>query len=249
MTRAAFRRCAIATAVVGLVAAAAQAPRLLRYIPAFRVEHVRVMGTRYLAPHEALALSGITRASNVFDDPAPWRAALMAHPLVSDVRIERELPGTLVLTVTEVEPVALARTPVLRAVDGAGRVLPIDLTAFDIDLPVLGGQAEVAPDGRLRDPVAMAMVKAAAWLRTRAPELAARVSEIAPAAGGALRLVLRDPAGSEVLLPGEPGAVRLEQLRLTIADLAAREELDRIRRIDVRYRDQVVVSLTPGIKG
>lgn len=233
----------------GLVALVARAPLLLGRLEAFRVRRVEVRGVRYLAPHEVLEKSGITRKSSVFDDPEPWRNSLMEHPLVAEAVIEREFPGTVVLQVTEVEPVALVRTPELHPVDAEARVLPIDPAAADLDLPVVRALSAVGADGRLSDRLAVEMVRVIGRIRRQTPALAARVSEVDAAPGGGLRLLLREPSTAEVLLPADFGGDRLDQLRLTLADLVARREIARIRRIDVRFRDQVVVSLTPSADG
>lgn len=239
---------AVLVGVAGVIALLTQAPLLLRHLEAFRVERVEILGTRHLAPHEALAASGITRLSSIFDDPEVWRAALLRHPLVAAVEIERRLPATIVVRILEVEPVALVRTPELRAVDHEARVLPIDPTAAELDLPVIGVTTAVAADERVADSVAVSLVEAAVRLRRIAPELAERVSELAPAPGGDVRLWLRQPARTEVLLSRGFDPVRLEQLGLTVADLERRAELPMVRRIDVRYRDQIVVALSPSAK-
>ncbi len=243
MSRPALRWAAALLAASAVIALSAQAPALLRHIDAFRVDRVEVVGTRHLAPHAALEASGITRTSSVFDDRRPWKAALLRHPLVAAVSIERKLPSTIVVRIEEVEPVALVRTPDLRPVDAGARTLPIDPAGAELDLPIVDVLTAVAADGRLEDDAALALVEAAARLRTLEPEIAARVSEIAPAAGGGLRLLLREPARAEVLLPVPLEPERLEQLRLTMADLESRDELAGVRGIDVRFRDQVVVSL------
>lgn len=228
-----------------LVALVALTPRLLRRLELFRVDRVEVIGPRYLAPHQVLAVSGITESSSVFDDSRPWRAALLAEPLVADVTIERELPNTLVVRVVEVEPVALVATPVLRPVAAGGRVLPIEPGAGELDLPIVAVGSGVDEAGTVTDTVALALVDALARLRRLAPATLARVSTIAPLEGGAgYRLLLREPARGEVLLPADFSALGIEQLQLTLADLDTKRELPRVRRIDVRFRDQVVVSLT-----
>lgn len=229
--------------LAGVVALVAFVPKMFRQMDAFRVERVEIMGTRYLPPHEALRQSGITKESSIFDDPEPWLAALRAHPLVADARIERELPGTLVLMVVEVEPVALVRTPELRPVSGEGRVLPIDPVTADLDLPIVTTLTTVGEDGRLADSVAIAMVRTLDRIRRHDPSLSARISEIGPLDRGSVRLVFRDSGLTEALLPAEPERFRLEQLRVTLADLGARREFGSVRRIDVRFKDQVVVSM------
>ena len=236
-------------ALAVFVTLAAQAPLLLRRMEAFRVQRVEVLGTRYLAPHDALAASGIADTSSVFDDPAPWREALMHHPLVASATIERKLPGTLIVTIVEVEPVALVRTPELRAVDGAGRMLPIDPAGAVLDVPIVDAPVRVAEDGVVESDTVAALIDVAARLGRVAPALAARVSEVGAGEGGTVRLLLREPTNAEVLLPAALDGERLEQLRLTIQDLERRQEMRGVRRIDVRFRDQVVVSLNPSASG
>lgn len=231
-------------AIGAFVVFVTQTPRILRKLELFRVERVEILGTRYLAPHLVLEASGITEESNLFDDPSPWRAALLEHPLVADLTIEREYPGTLILRVEEVEPVALVATPVLRPVDARGRYLPIEPAAVDVDLPIIAVEPEDELADRVEDPEVLGLVRALDRLGQVAPWLVARVSAVTPVDGGGLRLMMREPARGEALLPVDFNALRIEQLRLTMADLDAKRELPRLRRIDVRYRDQVVVSLT-----
>src|SRR5947207_1140152 len=101
----------VGLAALALTSVAAAAPRMLRRMSSFTVERVEISGTRYLAPDVALKQSGITRHSSVFDDFATWRGRLLRHPLVLDARIDRHLPRTIRVAITETEPIALARTP------------------------------------------------------------------------------------------------------------------------------------------
>ncbi|MFW6078196.1 MAG: cell division protein FtsQ/DivIB [Gemmatimonadota bacterium] len=242
-----LRRSIVLACVIGAGAAAiAFAPDLLRRWDVFRVRHVEVVGSRYVAPQTALERSGITGEANVFDDAAAWRRALMEHPVIEEVRIERRLPGTLVLRLREAEPIALVRVPELRMVAADGRVLPVDPAGREVDLPVVAAvSSEVGADGRLADPEARRLVGALARLRRFEAALADRVVEVGSAPGGAIRLLLTIPEATEVLVPIDAPAARLRALRLTLADLARRRDLSQVWRVDLRFRDQVVVSLTP----
>jgi hypothetical protein len=136
-----------------------------------------------------------------------------------------------------VTPVALVDEGMLRPVDASGRLLPLDPAGEMLDLPiVVGAQPE---GGRLAGPGAAAVAVLVA-LAAEAPELARRVSQAA-VSDGALRLTFRSDAAHAVL-PLRPSEVQLAQLRVTFSDLLARGELGRVRTIDVRFRDQVVVS-------
>ncbi len=236
-----LRVLAAALLVTGLAAAA---PLALRTGGAFQVERVEVLGTRYMTPEAVLAASGIAGGATVFDDEAAWHARLVAHPMIADVEIERRVPDTIVLRVTEAQPVAWARTPELVAVSAEGHALTFDPTSEPLDLPVLGVISRPASNGRFADFATVRLAAAIATIRLHEPELAAWVSEIAPARGGGIRLMLRGPTSAEVLLPDTLTAERLHELRLTLADLSARGELRGLRRVEARYSDQIVV--TPG---
>lgn len=236
----------LAAAVVTVSAAAA--PRWLRQSTAFRVRRVDVVGTRWLDAHDVLSASGIRRTNSVFDDPAAWRARLLRLPLMQDVAIERRLPATLVLRVTEAEPVALARTPELLPVTASGAVLPIGAGA-ELDLPLVDVDARVGADGRLATPAAVQVAGTLERLRALDPELAGAVSEAQPVPGSAVRLVLRAPLGLEALIPAEPTAAGLRHLRSALADVSARGELPRLRRLDARFTDQIVVAFNTPHEG
>lgn len=222
--------------------AAAAAPLALRQADSFRITHVEVRGTRFMAPQSVLTASGITPSATVFDDFAPWRARLLSHPLIAHASIERRLPGTIVIRVQETEPVAYARTPELVPIDARARALPVDPTAELLDVPVLAVASRVATNGRFADRATIDLAAAIGSIRASEPMLAAWISEAAPARGGGMRLLLRGPTNAVALLPLPLTAQRLRELRLALADLAARGELQNTTRVDARYRDQIVVT-------
>lgn len=243
-----------------LVIAAAFAPIVLRSIPAFRVQRVEVTGVRHLRASDAVAAAGIRSNSNLFDDATPWIEALRAYPLVADVRIQRRMPGTIVLHIDEAVPVAFARTPELRAIGANGRVLPIDPADEDMDLPVLSVRTRVSAQGRAVDPATVGIVAFLNTVERVEPGLLGWISEIGMS-GDAIRLVLRNAADAEVLIIARPTPERLRELHLTLAELAtpsvvhaedgagageSEAELSRVKRIDVRFHDQIVVSMHRG---
>jgi len=258
------RAALVAASALLLLLAGTFAPLLLRRIHAFDVARVEVVGAHYLAADEAVKASTITRASNVFDDPNPWLEALLRHPLVAQARIERRVPNTLVLHVTEAVPVAFARTPELRAIDARGRVLPIDAKADLVDLPVLAVDTRVSAQGLAADAETKVAAAFLGSVLRDEPGLLGWISEV-DVQHGDVRLVLRSDADVEVLVSPVPDAAKLRELHLTLADLAtprhaaapqsgdtmattqaAQPELARVKRIDVRYHDQIVVALHGG---
>ncbi len=216
---------AIAAGVLVLLLSPVWAPLLLRRMTFFRVRHVEVVGARYVDPRDILARMRVDTLASVWDPPGPWEARVAEHPLVSDVEVDRRLPGTLVVRLVEHAPVALVATPNgFRAYDERGVPLPIDPTAADVDAPILS-----RPDtGMLR------LLSAA---RSQAPGLYRRLSEVRRE--GAELLLVLDSLPVRAL--ADVTLHRLADLELVEQDLARR----RLRPIelDLRYRDQVIARL------
>ncbi|MGH7501196.1 MAG: cell division protein FtsQ/DivIB [Longimicrobiales bacterium] len=259
---------------LGLLAAVSGlAPVAFRQVDAFGVQRVEVAGARYLSPDAVVDATGISDSSNVFDDADEWHHALRQHSLVAGVRVERRPPHTLRFHVREAQPVVLAPVPELVAVDGEGRVLPIETAGSRLDLPVLVRRARIEEDSLL-DEVSRQVIAGLVAVRTLDAQLAATISEIAPAGGGGIRLVLERGHGVEVLLPAVPDARGLLEVRLALDHLRSTRaiagdedaaagatakgaaEVNRKRRpddvpatqrvrIDARYRDELFVTLEP----
>lgn len=225
-----------AFATVGL--ASTQAPTALRGLEVFRVSHVEVVGTRFLDPYTVVRAAGLDATSSIFDNAAAWRSGVRTLAMVEEVRVRRVYPSKVLLEVRESEPVALVAGRSLRPVDAAGRLLELDPAGQGLDLPILTGVR--LDGGRVEKGASTAAVATVATLLSRVPAVAARVSQ-AELTGGHLTLTFRE-AGPTALLSTAATPVELTQLKLALADLTARGELEKARTIDVRFRDQVVVS-------
>jgi hypothetical protein len=229
---------AVALGVAAVTAAVVYGPGVLRELDAFRVHQVEVIGTRFLEPYTVITAAGIDTASSVFGDLDAWRTGILALPLVADVQVRRRLPSVVTLHVREVEPIALVAVGELLPVDAEGRAVALDPAGAALDLPILVGATMI--DGKLDGIAVASALTLLGLMRDHHTGLAERVSQVQLLDSG-LRLVFRD-GGPDALLPLDPTGGHLTQLRLTYADLAARGELPRTRHIDVRFRDQVVVS-------
>lgn len=225
-----------AFATVGL--ASAHAPSALRGMEVFRVSDVEVVGTRFLDPYTVVRAAGLDATSSIFDNAAAWRSGVRTLALVEEVRVRRVYPSKVLVEVRESEPVALVAGRSLRPVDAAGRLLELDPAGQGLDLPILTGVRR--DGGRVEEGASTAAVATVAALLSRVPEVAAQLSQ-AELKGEHLALTFRD-AGPTALISAAATSVELMQLKLALADLAARGELEKARTIDVRFRDQVVVS-------
>jgi cell division protein FtsQ len=223
--------------VLGAVVATALAasspwwgPRTLSAMPYFRLRRVELEGARYLSPSDVLARLHVDTSRSVWDDPSDLERRIARHPQVASVEVRRKLPGTLVVHVTENAPVALVPTARgLVPVDHAARVLPIEPSRVDMDLPIVAH----------RDTAAMRFL---AELRERAPALYDRVSEVrrpaAPMVPGELEIVVPPLL---VRVGAGMTADRFADILPVEQDLARRRL--RAAELDLRFRDQVVARL------
>lgn len=199
---------------------------LLRSMDFFRVRRVELEGVRYAAPDEIVSRLRVDTTASVWDDVSPLEARVAEHPQVREVRIRRKLPGTLVVVVTENPPVALVNTPQgLIVTDAVGDSLPVDPTAIDVDLPVLA----------TRDSLLLRLL---AETQGEQPALYARVSEARRTGRGDIVLLLPE---FRILADSTVSAARLADVLPVELDAARRSW--RLRELDVRFRDQVIVRL------
>jgi cell division protein FtsQ len=230
-----LRRIGAGLAVLVVVGAPWWAPMLLRRLDFFRVRRVEIDGTRYVSPDEIVSRLRIDTTASLFDDVGPLEKRVRQHPSVRDVRIERKLPGTLLVRITENLPVAFVQAASgLVAVDATGRSLPVDPATADVDLPVLA----------VRDTLTLRVL---GEVREQLPALFARIGEVRRLPlGGSFYLLFRlteSPTNlaHDVLASGDVGADRLSDIVPVEQDLARRKL--RATELDLRFRDQVIARL------
>lgn len=201
-------------------------PRALARLSFFRARAVVVVGARYVSASDIVALLRVDTTASIWDDPTVLEQRVLSHPAVRAVEIGRRLPGTLVVRLTEREPVALVPGPDgLRAVDSSGRVLPLDPARSPVDLPVLAD----ADTGVLR---------LLSVLQARDPALYGRVSAVRHDGGG--QLVLRMERLT-VRADTSLTARRLADIIPVETDLSRRGAA--VAELDLRFREQVIARL------
>jgi cell division protein FtsQ len=219
-------------AALALISSPWWGPVALRPLEFFRVRRVEIDGTRYVSPDEIVSRLRIDTTASVWDDVATLERRVRQHPSVRDVHIERKLPGTLLVRVTENLPVALVQAATgLVPVDEKGKSLPINPATADVDLPVL---AE-------RDTVALRLL---GEVRARAPALFARIGEVRRLPRGDRLLRLAEPSSKlshDVLVSPGITVERLTDIVSVEQDLARRNM--RVVELDLRFRDQIIARL------
>jgi cell division septal protein FtsQ len=227
--------------LVALIIAGAWGVRTAaRSMAFFRVRSVEIRGVRYLQPNEILARLRVDTLMSVWDDLEPLRERVRHHPQITDVTITRRMPGTLVVTVQENQPVALIQTRTgLLPYDSVGRQLPIDPSRVNLDLPIVA----------TNDPALLKLVGA---IRYAAPDVFSRLEEVRRTGRDEILLTLSrrarasgDSAKSQGMLrvrvPIDLSVERLTDIFPVENDLARRQA--HVDELDLRYRDQVIARL------
>ena len=210
-------------AVVGLLGLWVGLPRVLRGLDFFRVRRVEIAGLHYLDPTKVLGALQLSTKASVFDHLRPLGRRVVALRGVTSATVGRKLPGTLVVSIHEVEPVALIPGERgLVPIDARARVLPFDPVASAPDLPVVAGADRV-------------LAGALARVRDYEPELYARVAQ-------AWRVgpdVVLEVEGRRLWLGPQISAEDLRALMAVERSLARQGH--GYRELDGRFTGQVIV--------
>lgn len=220
------RRALLIAGALAVVVSPFAVREVARRMAFFRARKVEIEGARYIVPDQIVSRMKVDTAASIWDDADRWEQRIAEHPQVRDVRISRRLPGTLVVHITEVPPVALVPTGAgLAPYDAAGRPLPIDPTTVDLDLPVVAAR-DVAALRLLGD------------VQKETPQLFARISDVRRLAHGELAVQVDS---LNVLGARDLTAARLSDILPVERDLMRRGR--RAVELDLRYRDQVIARL------
>jgi cell division protein FtsQ len=201
-------------------------PLLMRRMAFFRVRRVEILGAHYIAPGDLLARIHVDTTTSVWDPTAPIVARVLRHPAVQTVEVRRQLPGTLVIEISERAPVALVAAPGgLKVYDARGVALPVDPASVSVDAPVL----------MARDTTVLRLLGA---MQQQMPLLYARLTTVRRAGRDEIILQFKS---APVRAMQDVTLERLAEVEPVEADLS-RKQL-RVAEIDLRYRDQVIARL------
>jgi cell division protein FtsQ len=237
--RALLRVLVLGLTLTGLAVAAFVAWDWVRRTPLLATRTVEVAGARRLDEATVRAAAAIEPGTNLFAvDVTDTEARVASLPGVRRAHVVRHLPGRVTVLLEEREPYALVNAGGLHWVDAEGYLVTTDARPGATGLPILTGigapaPGAAAPSEGLRSGLALLHV-----LQRTSGRLAARVSEIdlARAHGPVLYLV----DGIEVRLGTDGWSDRLARLDGVLGELDARGE--RVVSIDLRFRDQVVLT-------
>lgn len=218
----------------------------VRSSPAFATQVIEIEGAERLSRAEILDAAGLKLGRNVLEvSPEEAEAALGAHPWIASARVQRRLPGTYRLEVSERRAVALLALGENYLVAADGSVFKALSVDDEADLPVITGvdRQKLTSDKAYRTSVLMAAVSLlheyrAAGLWAREP-----IAEIHVEPGQRLSLYVGDDA-TYARLGRQPFREKLQRLRSVFDRLQRREARPAYVYLDnVRRPDRVTVRL------
>jgi cell division protein FtsQ len=236
------RSAVIALAVAALVwAALAGGTAALREHPYFAVGQVVMHGCGpALTPDDVQAWLALTDETTVWDaSPARVRARLEANPFIARAAVRRQFPGRLELVIHERRPQAIAVLDDLYYVDRAGVTFGPLRPRDNRDYPVITGLAAGMADG----PRAWALRRALRLLRRCGREPC--IGELSEVHLETARGVVVYPSAPRVpiVLGWGSWPVKLERAQRALD--AWHGPVERLAAVDVRFRNQVVLSFRP----
>jgi len=109
----------------------------------FPVQKVEVRGTQRLTHDEIVALTGVTTGQNLLTLRLKTVGQqVSSNPWVASVRVQRFFPGTLAVSITERQPVAVINMGLLYYLDSKGEPFKPLNFGDSLDFPVVTGIAE-----------------------------------------------------------------------------------------------------------
>jgi len=207
------------------------------------VEHVTVSGATIVETEDVLNRAKVPLGARMVDvDLHAVENRVAAHPYVSRVLVERNLPSTIHIEIVERRPLALLNGRELRYVDRDGFVLPNSVSRELFDLPVITGlpaAQATKPGTEITNADLDEAIQILETSKAVGRELYHLISEIRIRNGGDIVLYTTD--GGVPVLFGRGGVPRkLVALETFWSTIVAERGPQSLAYVDLRFEDQVV---------
>jgi cell division protein FtsQ len=229
---------ALLVVVVGLIVSANL------WKTSLRVQRVTVEGNRIVETAEIMQLVRIQKNTQLQDiDLTAVRKDILSHHFIKDAVVERDLPATLKITITERLPLAIVNSAEMLYLDEDGVVLPHSISKQLFDLPVLSGispEIALAPGGTISNPDVHEALQILAASKLVNKELYHLISEVRLRSGGDIVLYAAE-WGVPIIIGRGDIASKLVRLEAFWNEIVREKGSQRLQYVDLRFDDQVVV--------
>jgi len=209
-----------------------------------KVKRVTIEGNRIVETAEIMQLVNIKKNVQLEDiDLTAVRRSILSHYFIKDAIVERDLPATLKISVTERTPLAIINSDQILYLDEDGVVLPHSISKQLFDLPVLtGAPAGIAltPGTTIKDDDIREALKILTTSKLVSKELCHLISEVRLRNGGDIVLYAAEWGVPVIFGRGEV-ASKLVRLEAFWDDVVREQGSENLQYVDLRFDDQVVV--------
>lgn len=243
-------------AATGLVVGSLALSEWTKTSSAFNLNTIVVAGNSTVGKEDIITISGLERGRNIWSaDLAETERRLMLDRRFDHVALTRKLPGTVVLRVKELQPIALVQLDRLYGVSERAELIPLTPGAGLPDLPVItvdtsdyrrapdaaesrDRRFETLRDAMLVDPELGRAIYLMRVLRAMSPGMYDELSEIHVSSQDD-PIAYMVEGGLAIRFGTGHYPRKIEMLRRTVEELEA--DAIRTRLIDLRFKDQVIV--------
>lgn len=209
------------------------------------VQRVLVAGNRIVETSEILQLAHVSKNVSLYDlNLAQIQKDVSSHHFIKKVVVERDLPATIRISVTERTPLAIANAQEILYLDEEGVILPHSISRELFDLPILTGLAADAPvavGSTMKDRDVHEALQILATAKHVSKEIYHLLSEVRLRKGGDLVLYAAE-SGVPIIYGRGDAASKLVRLEAFWNKVVREEGPQNLRYVDLRYDDQVVVQ-------
>ncbi|MDE2846996.1 MAG: FtsQ-type POTRA domain-containing protein [Gemmatimonadota bacterium] len=246
----------VSVAAAGLAMGSLALSEWTKTSTAFNLDTIDVSGNRIVGKEDIITVSGLERGRNIWSaDLSETERRLMLDRRFKQVSVTRRLPGSVVVLVEELQPIAFVQLDRLYGVSEHGELIFLtpgnglpDLPVITVDAssyPWAPGAAESADrsfetlrDAMLANPEIARALYLMRVLRTMSPGMYDELSEIHVSSSDD-PIAYMVEGGLAILFGTGHYPRKIEMLRRTVERLEA--DAIRTRLIDLRFKDQVIV--------
>lgn len=209
-----------------------------------KVRRVSFEGNRIVETAELMQLVKLPKSTQLQDiDLMAVRKDVLSHHFIKEVVVERDLPATLKITVTERVPLVIVNANDMLYLDEDGVVLPHSISKELFDLPVLSGMPadiSLTPGSTLKNADIQEALQILATSKVVSKELYHLISEVRLRNGGDIVLYAAE-WGVPILFGRGDAANKLVRLETFWNSVVRDRGSENLQYVDLRFDDQIVV--------
>lgn len=206
----------------------------------FVFNRVKVINNNLLSDEEIIELADLKFSQEIFDvDTDAIKKRLITHPLIKNVSISRQLPSAIKIKVEEQDLIATVPGSKLHVLNSEGNIVETDRMNALYDLPIITGIAFKLDS--LSNTLMYKMTMILKAVRLSNFRLYQDISEIHYDKRYGIILYLRKKA-VPIIFGFNEYSRKIIYLSTIYDYLQKKNELSIVKTIDVRFKDQVVVS-------